>query len=688
MPDSPDYRQMEITGTVEKALVSPIDAPWNHFSHDMNWKVILDRDLGKLNAISSDPSKQANEPIPGKPEGSTDPLDKMMEMEWEIGTTNDGSDDRFPKEFWPTEGDRVWMVGRYIFDCGHPPPRTELHPANAVAFTHFEPMRIPSGGPSIVMAAKTSVYIHGGGGVYDHPVGGRHYKIFVDLPPKPSPTSRLVYIVNPVFGAAPKITDINGAPVTDSGPSDNTILIDYDLTNEQPSFNIRRGAHIAAGWTDPAQTNVYHELKVTFKTIHLDGLKSKIGGDSYWEHLWANVNGQYIELLDPKTRFRCGFGLAPACDDKTLSPTKTITTIVAEQGLSSKLNIYTTGYITLFPMDTCFLPGRDYQWNFDNTGGGSLSNRDLGAVINCGDPGNDSFIDNIKYSFPANHFNSLKPTSFPLRDQTGLAWTLVTNVEDISGPISVALAPTTPAPTTPAPNPTPAPTTPTTCNPKSPTLRIGKDGGIGSRGPKVTELQQDLTRLGYGNLLGTPAIDGKFGPNTENAVKKFQQDNRLKVDGIVGPQTWGAICKLLLSASPTNMVKETRGFYHPIALEQETVSKTLQNTTSGTELFQKYSAPALAEEEEMENDLPFYSGLVNLTKAEIVAIQAEPSPGENATEAIPPGENVTQPLSDGNTISTPSEQIQQSLSLCSDGNPPDPSTGLCADGLPPPSGNL
>ena len=30
---------------------------------------------------------------------------------------------------------------------------------------------------------------------------------------------------------------------------------------------------------------------------------------------------------------------------------------------------------------------------------------------------------------------------------------------------------------------------PTTCDPESPTLCIGKDGGIGSRGPKVTELQ-------------------------------------------------------------------------------------------------------------------------------------------------------------------------------------------------------
>ena len=464
MPDSPDYSQMEITGTVKKEpLVSHVDAPWNHFSHDMNWKVILDRDLGKLNAISSDPSEHANEAIPGKPEGSTNPLDKMMEMEWEIGTKNDGSDDRFPKEFWPSVGDRVWMIGRYIFDCGHPPPRTELHPANAVAFTHFEPVRIPSAGPSIVMAAKTSVYIHGGGGVYDHPVGGRHYKIYVDLPPKPSPTSRLVYSVNPVFGAAPQITDTNGAPLTDLGPSDNTILIDYDLTNELPSPSIRRGAHVAAGWTDPAQTNVYHELKVTFKSIHLSGLKNRIGGDSYWEHLWANVNGQYVELLDPKSRFKCGFGLEPPCDDKSLPPTKTVTTIVSEQGLSSRLNIYTTGYLTLFPIDDCFLPGRDYRWNFDNTGGGSLSNRDFGAVINCGDPGDDAKIGNVNFSFPE-HFSFLKPISLPLLDQTGLGWTLVTDVEDISGPISVRISvPTTPAPTplqhllTPTPSPTPTP---------------------------------------------------------------------------------------------------------------------------------------------------------------------------------------------------------------------------------------
>ncbi|GIX49499.1 MAG: hypothetical protein KatS3mg131_3710 [Candidatus Tectimicrobiota bacterium] len=54
------------------------------------------------------------------------------------------------------------------------------------------------------------------------------------------------------------------------------------------------------------------------------------------------------------------------------------------------------------------------------------------------------------------------------------------------------------------------------------------------RGTKIESLQQSLKELGYYEGM----ISGQFDEQTVQAVKQFQQDYRLQVDGIVGRQTW------------------------------------------------------------------------------------------------------------------------------------------------------
>jgi peptidoglycan hydrolase-like protein with peptidoglycan-binding domain len=68
-------------------------------------------------------------------------------------------------------------------------------------------------------------------------------------------------------------------------------------------------------------------------------------------------------------------------------------------------------------------------------------------------------------------------------------------------------------------------------NPGQPTIALN------ATGQAVRRLQRALRRTPN---LGV-AVDGVFGPITEQAVKEFQQGANLQVDGIVGPQTWGAL---------------------------------------------------------------------------------------------------------------------------------------------------
>lgn len=86
----------------------------------------------------------------------------------------------------------------------------------------------------------------------------------------------------------------------------------------------------------------------------------------------------------------------------------------------------------------------------------------------------------------------------------------------------------------PGPNPNPAPPQPTPQSPvhNRPTLRRG------SRGQAVSELQQALNARGTTPPL---TVDGIFGRATAAAVRSFQAQANLGVDGVAGPRTWTAL---------------------------------------------------------------------------------------------------------------------------------------------------
>lgn len=103
----------ENSGSQASSEVAEEDLPWNHYTHDFGVKIIPD--LGYHHLLSS----------------WVDLTDGMihvhpdMEFEWDNASLMDESEGfqriwgAVPEFVWPAVGDRVWVEGRWIFDCGH-----------------------------------------------------------------------------------------------------------------------------------------------------------------------------------------------------------------------------------------------------------------------------------------------------------------------------------------------------------------------------------------------------------------------------------------------------------------------------------------------------------------------------------------------------------------------------------------
>lgn len=320
--------------TPSKVTVSHHEFPFNHKSHDNNFHVSLDP---AYTGLASTAHKL-------EADGT-----RVMEMEWEIGTVNTGITDRFPKQFWPFEGDRVWMMGRWVFDCGHfkvdysnpAHPRyygylTEIHPPFATAFTRNEPFKF-AGDAKPSSASMTYVYIHGQGGNYNTPVGGKNYEFDIPMPPKPSslPTTQIKYtIVGLPYGGP--------SPIITAKLQENKAHVVIPLSSIPASTSLKYGVIVAAKWIDTTKaipnTEGYRILKVTFDSIKVNKDHDYFSGE--WNKLWVGVNGKWIELSGPLGHY----GLDDVDDGQLVKfpvGAKSVILTVPEKG---QLKIKTTGW--------------------------------------------------------------------------------------------------------------------------------------------------------------------------------------------------------------------------------------------------------------------------------------------------------------------------------------------------------
>ncbi|MGZ3667339.1 MAG: hypothetical protein ACXVDA_22965 [Ktedonobacterales bacterium] len=262
--DPADTRVIE--GVITKSHIATNDfplKPW-HYYYDWCLLVRLDTQYEYLHSLSN-----------------VNDYGNVLECEW---------DSQFlPSWVWPQDGDRVWICGRWIYDCGHPTTyghKTEIHPPKALVSFRSEAAQLP-GNSGPVRASQAVVYIGRDGGYWRQPVNDRDYGFDLYLPPKPYPEAQPRWSIVPMTGALPVPPKIT--PFPDDEPRALRVVI--PLTNVSPHPE-QYGAIIAGGWSDPHGTEVpkIQKVRVRLVKIFMDGDYDILGDEWY---VYFGINGRW-----------------------------------------------------------------------------------------------------------------------------------------------------------------------------------------------------------------------------------------------------------------------------------------------------------------------------------------------------------------------------------------------------------
>lgn len=258
-----------------------------------------------------------------------------LELEWEMSAGPLPFAGGFPPQAWPTQGDRVYVLGSHILDCGHSPYRAEIHaPRLVVTYRNAAQSDFagaanrkgavwgfPSNGGEPTAATRVDIFASSYGGesvesAYDNedinlselypadagpkgatktwwqPINDRNYEFDVKAPPRPSPQASLV--AQPIYWFMQGVTgpELELTPLpADAGWH---VKIPFKGWKDPASHVMRISARLYVGWAGPRDVvprlddDAFRTYKVTVEKLHVDDDLENLGAGN-WK-MWGYVN--------------------------------------------------------------------------------------------------------------------------------------------------------------------------------------------------------------------------------------------------------------------------------------------------------------------------------------------------------------------------------------------------------------
>jgi hypothetical protein len=170
-------------GNNQPASIAHSDFPGDHFAHDVTFHLVPDPEyqwvLGTANYFANEahPEDRENGRLEVEWEAQNDVAEVFQDI-YELPLSPpkqpqlryDQGDRGLPRFAIPTVGDRVYVVGRWILDSGHPTEgaRTEIHPPRLVAtmrkYHTAIDLNFKDQGNRRTRASQVDIYVSGHGG--------------------------------------------------------------------------------------------------------------------------------------------------------------------------------------------------------------------------------------------------------------------------------------------------------------------------------------------------------------------------------------------------------------------------------------------------------------------------------------------------------------------------------------------